>query len=150
MADSMLGTLSKWLRVAGADCDYAAGMDDDGLVTVAGGGRLVLTRDRELARRCGPRSLYVPSDDLEEQILLVLRTFPGLTEGEPLSRCLVCNVPVDGATPEEVAGTAPEGVLERHKEFWLCPRCGRAYWRGTHVEDMLTRLDRLKERARQG
>ena len=148
IADNMLGTLSKWLRVAGSDCDYAGGMDDDGLVAVAGEGRFVLTRDRELATRCGPRGLYVTSDDLEEQLLQVFRAIPGLLEGLELSRCLVCNVPVERALPAEVAGRAPEGVLDRHDEFWSCPRCGRAYWTGTHVRDMLTRLEHLREKAR--
>jgi uncharacterized protein with PIN domain len=150
MADNMLGTLSKWLRVAGVDCEYAEGLDDDDLVAIAEAGRLVLTRDRDLASRCGPRGMYVASDELEEQLLHVLRAFPALLEGEPLSRCLVCNVPVERATSAEVAGRAPEGVLERHDEFWSCPRCGRAYWTGTHVRDMLSRLEHLRELAMRG
>ncbi len=147
MADNMLGTLAKWLRVAGADCDYAEGMEDDGLLEVASVGRIVLTRDRLLAQRCGPRGLYVGSDDLEEQLLQVLRAFPGLMEGRPLSRCLVCNVPVDPAAREVVADRVPDGVLELHDEFWACPRCDRVYWMGTHVEDMLSRLDLIRSRV---
>jgi uncharacterized protein with PIN domain len=149
MADNMLGTLAKWLRVAGADCDYAEGMEDDRLLEVALSGRTVLTRDRLLAQRCGERGLYVPSDDLEEQLVQVMRAFPGLMEGEPLSRCLVCNVPVETATPEEVEGSVPAPVLERHEEFLVCPRCGRAYWSGSHVEDMQARLEVIVERARE-
>ncbi len=148
MADDMLGTLAKWLRVAGVDCDYANGMDDDQLLEVALSGRTVLTRDKVLARRCGEMGVYVLSDDLEEQLVQVLRTFPELMEGETLSRCLVCNVPVEPAEPEEVQGSAPEGVLERHREFWRCPSCGRAYWEGTHVKDMRDRLTIVIERAR--
>jgi uncharacterized protein with PIN domain len=144
----MLGTLAKWLRVAGADCEYADGMDDEDLVGVAASGRLVLTRDRLLAQRCGPRGMFVESDDLDEQILQVFGHLPGLRNGDPLSRCLVCNVEVVPAAPEGVADRVPEGVLERHKEFWLCPRCGRTYWTGTHVEDMLDRLATLRDRSR--
>ena len=147
MADNMLGTLAKWLRVAGADCEYAHGMDDDGLTEVALAGRLLLTRDRVLANKCRPWSLYVVSDDLEEQLVQVLKAFPGLADCEPLSRCLVCNRPVEKATVEEVADLAPEGVRERHTEFWLCRPCGRAYWNGSHVDDMLSRLEAIKERA---
>ena len=129
------------------DCDYAGGMDDDRLVRVATGGRTVLTRDKLLAQRCGDGGLYVVSDDLEEQLVQVMRAFPHLWEGDPLSRCLVCNVPVVVASPDEVDGSVPEGVLERHDEFWRCPRCGRVYWVGTHVENMLERLAWIKERA---
>ena len=146
MADNMLGTLAKWLRVAGADCEYAEGMEDDGLVEVASAGRLVLTRDRLLAQRCGSRGLYVVSDDLEEQLLQVLASYPGLMEGRPLSRCLVCNVPVDAIGRDQVEDRVPEGVWDRHDEYWSCPRCDRVYWMGTHVEDMLARLDLIRSR----
>jgi uncharacterized protein with PIN domain len=150
MADNMLGTLAKWLRVAGADCEYAQGMDDDRLLQVARSGRTVLTRDKLLAQRCGEGGLYVPSDDLEEQLVQVMRAFPILLEGEPLSRCLVCNVPVEAARPTEVEGSVPASVIERHDEFLRCPGCGRAYWKGSHVEDMLARLDVIRQRVREG
>ena len=150
IADNMLGTLAKWLRVAGADCAYADGMVDDDLLEVASSGRLVLTRDRLLAQRCGPMGLYVGSDQLDEQLLQVVRAFPGLLEGEPLSRCLVCNVPVEDTGPDQVKDRVPEGVLERHERFWSCPDCDRVYWMGTHWEDMLARLDSIKERAEEG
>ena len=149
MADNMLGTLAKWLRVAGTDCEYADGMEDDDLVQVGLSGRLVLTRDKLLAQRCGEGGLYVASDVLEEQLLQVLRTMPSLLEGEPLSRCLACNVPVAVASPSGLRSSVPAGVLERHDEFWACPRCGRAYWKGTHVEDMLDRLAIIRGRARE-
>lgn len=150
MADNMLGTLAKWLRVAGVDCGYAAGMGDAGLVAVARGGRLVLTRDKVLARRCAPNALHVPSDVLEEQILQVLSEVPGLLGGEPLSRCLVCNVPIEDATVDEARDRVPPGVLARTSEFWRCPRCGRVYWAGTHTEGMERRLGRIMDRVRAG
>jgi uncharacterized protein with PIN domain len=79
-----------------------------------------------------------------------MRAFPQLLDGEPLSRCLVCNVPVETATSTEVEGSVPAPVLERHDEFLRCPSCGRAYWTGSHVEDMLARLEAIRERAREG
>lgn len=147
MADNMLGTLAKWLRVAGADCSYADGMVDDDLLQVASSGRFVLTRDRLLAHRCGPMGLYVESDQLDEQLLQVVRAFPALLDGEPLSRCLVCNVPVEETGSDLVTDRVPEGVLERHDRFWSCPDCDRVYWMGTHWKDMLARLDLLRERT---
>lgn len=148
MADNMLGTLAKWLRVAGADCAYAHGMEDDDLVGVARTGRIVLTRDRLLAQLCAGDGLYIVSDDLDEQILQVIKAIPELLEGEVLSRCLVCNVGVVPVDPRDLEDVVPAGVLDRHDEFWRCPECGRAFWVGTHVEDMLERLEDLRERAR--
>jgi uncharacterized protein with PIN domain len=148
MADNMLGTLAKWLRVAGSDCAYADGMEDDELVEVAASGRTVLTRDKVLAGRCGDAGLYVTSDVLEQQLHQVLRTLPDLMGLRPLSRCLVCNVPVEDATAGDVAGDVPEEVLGRHEDFRRCPRCGRVYWEGSHVDDMLSRLRVLMDRVR--
>ena len=147
MADNMLGTLAKWLRVAGADCEYAEGMDDDQLLEVTESGRVLLTRDKVLAQRCGDRGMYIASDDLEEQLVQVLTAFPDLLDVEPLSRCLVCNIEVQPVTPGEVVGSVPDSVLERHDELWMCPRCGRVYWTGTHVRNMTERLRALRERV---
>lgn len=148
MADNMLGTLAKWLRVVGVDCDYAAGLDDDALADVATGGRIVITRDKDLARRCGDAAIYVKSDVLERQLLQVLGELPELLGSEPLSRCLVCNVPVVDASPEEVSSRVPPGVRERTTVFWTCPRCSRIYWEGSHVGDMESRLSSILEAVR--
>jgi uncharacterized protein with PIN domain len=148
MADNMLGTLAKWLRVAGVDCDYASGMDDASLVDVSARGRIVLTRDRDLARRCGDAGVYVASDVLEQQLLQVLRVLPDVLAAEPLSRCIVCNVPIVDASPEDVRSRVPPGVRDRTSTFWSCPRCGRVYWEGSHVGDMEARLSAILRLAR--
>ncbi len=148
MADNMLGTLAKWLRVVGVDCDYAGGMDDDALASVAAEGRTVLTRDKDLARRCGDAAIYVASDVLEQQLLQVLGRLPDLLASEPLSRCLVCNVPIVEASPEAVRSRVPSGVRARTSRFWSCPSCGRVYWEGSHVGDMESRLAVILEAVR--
>jgi uncharacterized protein with PIN domain len=145
MADNMLGTLAKWLRVAGADCEYAGGMDDDELLEVALGGRFLLTRDKELAHRSGEQGMYVASDVLEDQLVQVLTALPDLLNEEPLTRCLICNIEVRPVVPDEVVGDVPDGILERHDELWMCPECERVYWMGTHFKDMVERLRDLRE-----
>ncbi|XP_023339839.1 exonuclease mut-7 homolog isoform X2 [Eurytemora carolleeae] len=30
--------------------------------------------------------------------------------------------------------TVPQGVLEKHSEFWVCSSCGKVYWQGSHWE----------------
>ncbi len=50
--DEMLGTLARWLRVMGYDAVYEKDHNDDEIVDIAKReGRILLTRDRELAAR---------------------------------------------------------------------------------------------------
>ncbi|MGD8599578.1 MAG: Mut7-C RNAse domain-containing protein [Anaerolineae bacterium] len=50
IADSMLGTLAKWLRILGYDTHYDPTLDDHQLVRLARAeDRVLLTRDHELS-----------------------------------------------------------------------------------------------------
>lgn len=144
LLDHMLGTLAKWLRFLGYDAAYPQpALDDTAVLGLAiDGGRLLLTRDRDLARRAGARAFYVASDDPDTQFTDVVRRF-GLQRSEAgtLRRCGVCNTGLEEATPEQVADRVPPGVLDRHAAFWRCPSCGRVYWDGSHTDRILRRLE---------
>lgn len=141
LCDHMLGTLARWLRLLGYDTAYPGAVKDDALLTLAEReGRVLLTRDKELATRQGAATLYIASDALDAQIRQVLVDLtPDV--GDPMSRCSVCNGPLSEATREEVRGEVPEGVWERQREFWRCTSCGQYYWRGTHWERMRPAID---------
>lgn len=136
----MLGTLAKWLRFMGYDTAYPGPLDDTELLALAQReGRVLLTRDKELAGRSA-RALRVHSDDLEEQIREVASALD-LKLIEPLSRCSLCNTPLVAARLEEVGDLVPEGVRARHASFWQCPTCHRVYWQGSHWDKMVQRLN---------
>ena len=142
LCDQMLGSLARWLRFMGYDTAYPEPGPDGTLIDQARAeGRILLTRDRELAARVRG-AVPIRSDDLEEQIreaAAVLR----LRLVDPLSRCSICNqilVTVDMAAIRDIV---PEGVLSRHHEFWQCPSCRRVYWQGTHWTKMVERLNDL-------
>ena len=129
----MLGTLAKWLRFLGYDTAYPGPLDDTALLEQAKKeGRVLLTRDRQLAGRTSG-GLGIRSDQLEEQLEEVRRAFR-ITAQDALSRCSVCNAEITRLPPEEAKGKVPDAVLARHTEFWRCPDCGRVYWKGSHFE----------------
>jgi len=129
----MLGTLAKWLRFLGYDTAYPGPLDDTALLEQAKKeGRVLLTRDRQLAGRTSG-GLGIRSDQLEEQLEEVRRAF-GITAQDALSRCSVCNAEITRLPPEEAKGKVPDAVLARHTEFWRCPDCERVYWKGSHFE----------------
>jgi len=142
IADNMLGTLAKWLRVMGFDTVYAAGLDDGEILRLAQTeDRTVISRDRELCSR-KPGSVFLETTELDAQILSVLALFEPPEDGV-LSRCLECNTVLQEVTKEEAAGNIPEGVLLRHDGFWKCPDCGRFYWPGTHWQNMMKKAGEL-------
>ena len=146
LCDHMLGTLAKWLRFLGNDVAYPGPVDDNELIALAGReDRTLLTRDRELSERMAG-SLFVASDDLDAQLVQVLRHFD-LKPDLSMTRCSVCNAPLQRIQRSEVRGKVPDGVYERQQEFWRCASCGRFYWQGSHWESMSARVRGIRERA---
>lgn len=129
----MLGTLGKWLRLLGYDTVIAGNDEPDArLVRVARAeGRVILTRDRELADRRVVQALLVVDDNLDAQLAQVARDLP-LPPPQPGTRCRHCNDLLQPAALDEVAGDVPPYVLQTQPAFCRCPSCGRLYWRGTH------------------
>ena len=89
LADGMLGRLAKWLRLLGYDTAYDNHADDAELARRARAeGRVLLTRDRELSRRRGLRTLLIQSEVLEEQVQEVQNALgPHPTRPSPAAPC---------------------------------------------------------------
>ena len=137
----MLGRLAKWLRLLGYDTAYANNAMDHELARRARvEGRVLLTRDKELSNRRGLKTLFVQSQQLEQQVQEV-RDALGEPPDPSLSRCSICNVVLEDAAAEDVADRVPPYVLKTHSQFRRCPRCGRVYWSGSHVEAMNEQLE---------
>jgi hypothetical protein len=145
VADSMLGTLAKWLRILGYDTTYDTQLDDNQLVRLARAeGRILLTRDTGLLKRKGLSRLFIESEVLEEQLAQVLQAF-GLDAGNPFSRCPVCNTVLEDVPKYEAWGQVPPFVFQTQEKFSLCAECNQFYWRGTHWRSMRERMERLKK-----
>jgi len=139
----MLGTLAKWLRLLGYDAYFDPALDDNELVRRARAeDRVLLTRDRELARRPGVRALLIEPEALDEQVRQVLADLD-LTPEHSFSRCPVCNEPLADIGREAAREWVPAYVYRTHDTFKLCPACQRVYWRGTHWKQMETFLGHL-------
>jgi uncharacterized protein with PIN domain len=145
IADAMLGRLARALRMLGLDTQYRPDIDDNELkMTALREGRVILTRDREVADTSLPVTvLLVESDHVEEQLLQTARAFGIAPGGRLFSRCLICNVEVDDVEKCEVRERVPEYVYETQERFSRCPSCGRIYWAGTHVERAREWLERV-------
>jgi uncharacterized protein len=146
-ADEMLGSLARWLRIMGYDTTYERDRGDEEILRSSKEeGRVLLTRDEELAARGAPTSLYIISDDLDGQLRQVVDAY-GLSADERMVRCTVCNGELDIAPKESLRGQVPDGALENNQEFFKCRCCGKVYWKGSHWNNIRKRLDSLRTQS---
>ena len=137
VADVMLGRLSKTLRMLGYDVAYRLDASDDAVRLLAlREGRVVLTRDREIAATGLPiRVVLVEGDRVADQLRHVVRALGLPTdEGRLFTRCLLCNETVAEVPAQDVGARVPPYVRLTQTRFVRCPSCGRIYWAATHVE----------------
>ena len=146
LVDRMLGTLTRYLRFMGYDTLSANSLEpgntreDTALLGIARTeGRILLTRDRELARRGGDMAVLVEGEDVMAQIR-TLSSLGLITPVVVMDRCSLCNTGLRPATDAEVgaADYAPEERISL--EFFVCPTCHRLYWMGSHGRNLMVSL----------
>ena len=143
IADEMVGRLARYLRFVGCDTEYVRGLADAEIVARAEReGRVVLTRDRALARRA-PHALLLESTELSRQWRAVRSAYPEIPNEVRFERCTECNglletfhPPADFPRTEEV----PWDRLERGLALYRCRVCGHLYWEGSHTASIRARL----------
>jgi len=142
IADQMLGSLARWLRMLGYDTLYERDLTDDEIVEMAEReGRTILTRDRSLASKGA--ALLISSTSLDDQLLAVKNAFHLTFQPEKL-RCSVCNGALMKIDFESATGEVPQRSLNNCTELWRCQRCQKIYWDGSHWNGILKRFERLK------
>jgi uncharacterized protein len=135
--DAMLGGLARWLRAAGYDSCWQAGIDDWDLIRLAQReGRVLLSSDTGIFRigivRDGDvPALFIPHQlgTKEKQLAFVLEELK-LEPRQP--RCMACGGALVAVPREQVRDCAPPLAFARVEHFHECSRCGQLFWEGTH------------------
>jgi len=149
LCDAMLGSLARWLRLSGFDCEYSSADDRTLARRAAAEGRWLVTRDRELAA-VGPRTLLVRAESVDDQLVEVLGRL-GLEPGDHLesARCAACNGELESTERAHVADRVPPYVAATASRFRACRACGRVYWPGSHATRIRRRLARVRAALQQ-
>ena len=138
LADTMLGSLAKKLRLLGIDTAYIRDPDNSELkYLVRSQGRILLTRNINLAKSLGDLAWPVTGKDVREEFLSIaekLKPFSDLLV--PFSLCLDCNDPLQSMGLSEAQGRVPPFILQSQKIFSRCPSCEKFFWEGTHKGHM--------------
>lgn len=140
LLDEMLKNTAILLRIFGIDTEYTHPHDDAELLEKAREEeRTLVTRDVELFKRCKAKKLQcllIESVDSEEQLKQIISELKLDLPFPEHTRCSLCNVELRQITKDEAASHVPPDVLLRPGKFWVCPKCNRAYWEGSHWKNI--------------
>ena len=149
VVDCMLGKLAKWLKILGFDALFFSKIEDDELIAIARNqSRILLTKDTGLIQRAkNVETLFLESEEWQEQIRQVMERFNLRERVDPHTRCIDCNVVLKNLPKKNAKNLVSAFVFEQADSFALCPNCGRIFWRGTHFRDMEVQIqDILKKK----
>lgn len=151
IVDHNVGKLARWLRLMGYDARFFDGDNDSDMITIAlAEDRVVLTRDTEIIKRrvitSGRlKAILIDSDNPEQQICQVIKSLNLDRKYHPFTRCLECTQLLDKRSKLEIENRVPPYVYKTQNQYMECPNCHRIYWRGTHWQAMIAKLDKLSE-----
>jgi len=139
----MLGDVSKWLRIFGQETILVRHKEDEKLILDALNKKAILvTSDKELCEKAtkkGVKVIYLkPSLSLIEKLLKVFKESK-LKPSLETSRCTVCG----GELKRQEIEALKEII--NSQEFWVCTRCGKLYWRGSHWKNIMKVYEQLCE-----
>jgi uncharacterized protein len=147
LCDAGLGGLARWLRAAGYDAAWQPDIADTELLRQARQvGATVLTTDamlmerRLLRDRIIPAFWLPPTLSIAEQLALVFREF-GLTLRGP--RCMSCGGELRRGSKEALHERIPARTYRWLDEFFVCSRCDKLFWHGTHWQRIVATLTAL-------
>ena len=148
LCDAGLGGLARWLRAAGYDAAWEPHIEDDELLRKARKmPATILTTDamlmerRLLRDRVLPAFWLPPTLSIPEQLALVFREFT-LVLREPL--CMSCGGELRQVSKEALRERIPPRTYRWLNEFFVCGRCDKLFWHGTHWQRIVGRLKVLE------
>jgi uncharacterized protein with PIN domain len=145
--DSGLGGLARWLRASGYEAEWEPRIDDDVLLQRASASTAtILTTDSMLMERRLLRDRIIPAYwlppvlTIREQLRRVFQEF-GLKRKPP--RCTACGGELLPRDKETLRDQIPPRTFRWLDDYFVCSRCGKLFWHGTHWGRVLNVLNQL-------
>lgn len=139
LADAMLGSIARKLRIFGFDTLYLKHIDDEDVLKIGTTqNRIILTCDKELFKRIvkvGARGTLLQSSSESENLVNTLCKYGiySLSFESVNSRCSDCNGLLSRQKPDDINKYAHPEITKWYKEFFQCENCYKIYWEGSHV-----------------
>lgn len=158
LVDAMLGKLSRMLRIFGYDTIYADDLEDyfnlsplpdSKLLEYAlKHDRLIITRDLPFHQIAKENSIYVESTEVYENLLELKKRLHLEYNYDALNaRCSVCNGELEMVKEKaSIADLVKPQTLKYHDMFYQCSNCDKIYWKGSHIEKIMSKLRSLESK----
>jgi len=142
VADVMLGSLAKWLRVLGYDTHYQPSYPPGAIEVLIKEGRVLLTRHRRRAAQSGQHAVLIHGNHVAGQLMeLAKARHLSPPAAAWFSRCLLCNAPLRQAHESVAREHVPDYVFHQNvPHIHVCPSCGKYFWPGSHRTNMELQL----------
>jgi uncharacterized protein with PIN domain len=153
VADNNVGKLARWLRLIGYDTLLFRQKNDSQMIrTALSEGRVILTKDSQFMRRrlvtSGRiKAIHIKQDNPELQVQELVQALNLNYHFKPFSLCLECNQELIARDIEDMEKRVPTHVFRTQTQYTECPACHRVYWRGTHWQAMVKKLQELQSTA---
>jgi|WetSurMetagenome_2_1015567.scaffolds.fasta_scaffold74058_3 uncharacterized protein len=150
IADQNVGKLTKFMRLLGFDTIFFTGETDTQMVHMAMvENRIILTRDTHIPKRRLVTSgkvkvVLIESDNIDDQVLQVVKELDLAALIRSFVLCLECNSPLLVRTKADITGKVPPYVFQTQEDFMACSQCRRIYWKGTHWQAMINKMEQIK------
>lgn len=146
LADINVGRLAGLLRMAGIDAE-AVEPEMSNSVTVQRAideNRILLTRNRDILKQ---RKLVfgrlVRSENPEHQLREVVALYLLQKRLLPFSRCIACNGLLTEVSKDAIIDRLLPLTKKYYDRFKQCTDCGKIYWRGSHHERIINKLEKI-------
>jgi len=146
ICDVHLGKLARYLRMLGFDVFYENDIADENIVDISlKEKRTILTRDIGILKRNEvTHGHFIRSDNAEKQTEEVVKGFHLKKLIREFTRCLNCNTELKKIGKAEIINDLPPKVAASQNEFFKCPACKKLYWKGTHHQNMVSFIEKIK------
>jgi uncharacterized protein with PIN domain len=140
VADAMLGKIARKLRMFGFDTIYDSNIEDYDILNLSKyRKRIVLTSDKTLFKRCKKKGIDVILTYEKTEIENLVTIFSTLNikfVAQKLPHlCTRCNGQLDTIIEKNlIKYDIPIHVFNNNKIFYQCRKCGKIYWKGSHIE----------------
>ena len=149
--DEMLGTIAKWMVILGKNVRYIRGFKDDEIVNLLKPGDILITADSELCNRARKVAFCVFIKERKRLDYSLAYIFASLGEKPSLAPkfCPACGGTLKKVKKSEIKEKVPRRVYTHHRDFYICVKCRKIYWKGSHwkrIRSFYKRVLRLMKR----
>jgi uncharacterized protein with PIN domain len=146
IVDFNVRKMAKYLRMFGFDTITDEGVPDKEIVAIAEQqNRIILSRDIGLLKRKNAVfGIFLQSENVEDQMIEAIIRYNLLAHFQPFTLCLECNGEIALQDKSHIGHLVSEDILNDYHEFYQCKVCQKVYWKGSHYDKMVKRIELLK------